>query len=65
MADCRFPAAGLREYQADLQAKLRALVVCDETPRVLMNSLLWIERLAADHEDIAGCRCWHEGKEAS
>ena len=62
--NCRFPADELRAYRESLQADVRALVVCDldADVRAQMDSLLWIERLAADHEDIAGCRCWREGK---
>jgi hypothetical protein len=58
---CTFPVAGLRAYRDALLSDVRELVAAElhADVRVQMQSLYWIERLAADHEDIAGCRCWH------
>ena len=30
--------------------------------RVVMDSLLWVERLAADHESIFQCQCWQRSE---
>jgi hypothetical protein len=65
-SSCDF-AAMLRPYKARvdvefhrlLAQELRGIDISAEI-RAVMNSLLWIERLTADHQDIFSCRCWHE-----
>lgn len=57
---CVFPSAELQRYRDSLYAEIRKLVKADlyADLRVQMQSLLWIERLAADHEDLTGCSCF-------
>jgi hypothetical protein len=62
---CKFPAAALRAYHAELIADVKVLeeVGLGADLRPYMSAILSIERLRLDHEDIAGCRCWYSAEE--
>jgi hypothetical protein len=58
---CKFPAAALRAYHAELIADVKVLeeVGLGADLRPYMSTILSIERLRLDHEEVAGCRCWY------
>ena len=63
---CGFPTIQLRAYRKNLVNEIIALERKGQLPdslrRIYAQTLLSIDRLALDHGDILGCKCWFEAQ---